>query len=558
MLELEQIRRPSGGVLGGGGRETQQQRGISCLHRTQLAGLKRLSARATASTTNPAAAGTTRRRRVNSFSFAEDAKRVIEHLQRAQVPVAEGLSDRELDRIEATFAFTFPADLKAILQQGLPVGAGFPDWRRTTGKNLEQQQLRTRIELPCAGLLEEVALGRFWWKTWGQRPPAEMNSDAVDIAAAALRASPMLIPIFGHCYIPCSPNLVGNPIFFVYQKVVLYCGYDLADFFDRELFLLVHTCMTPLEVVGSSLLLLQRPSSDGEQSCHSTDDLDSLHRSSVGSSATDSSSEASSSSGASSEGGAGGGETWGRSLDFLAKQSDGLLENLKSRTKRRGKGRLKDESAASHHQQQLSLGDAGSFARNCCLQEESEEEPLPSQALMNMSLLMRVPSEPSPRHIEFWSDIANKQKVSMAAVAAQEDGLLFSPCNVDDYVTTRPPPPRLHLNRELHSSDTKEEQPQLVPNYSSSSSSSSSEWLTRYLEEMSLVLRQGGWREDDICDMMEAQALPSTTWNQQIDAQAVLLTLAKEVELLSTSLKKAGWSAPDVSESLKWGLCTSW
>ncbi|CAK9194837.1 unnamed protein product [Sphagnum troendelagicum] len=555
MLELEQIRRPSGGVLGGGGRETQQQSGISYLHRTQLAGLKRLSARATASTTNPAAAGTTRRRRVNSFSFAEDAKRVIEHLQRAQVPVAEGLSDRELDRIEATFAFTFPADLKAILQQGLPVGAGFPNWRRTTGKNLEQQQLRTRIELPCAGLLEEVALGRFWWKTWGQRPPAEKNSDAVDIAAAALRASPMLIPIFGHCYIPCSPNLVGNPIFFVYQKVVLYCGYDLADFFDRELFLLVHTCMTPLEVVGGSVLLLQRPSSDGGQSFHSTDDLDSLHRSSVGSSATDSSSEASSSSGASSEGGAGGGETWGRSLDFLAKQSDGLLENLKSRTKRRGTGRLKDESAAAS-QQQLSLGDAGSFARGCCLQEESEEESLPSQAPRNMSLLMRVPSGLSPRHIEFWSDIANKQKVSMAAVAAQEDGLLFSPCNVDDDVTTRPPPPRLHLNRELHSSDTKEEdQPQLVPNYSSSSSSS--KWLTRYLEEMSLVLRQGGWREDDICDMMEAQALPSTTWNQQIDAQAVLLTLAKEVELLSTSLKKAGWSVPDVSESLKWGLCTS-
>jgi hypothetical protein len=555
MLELEQIRRPSGGVLGGGGRETQQQRGISYLHRTQLAGLKRLSARATTSTTNPAAAGTTRRRRVNSFSFAEEAKRVIEHLQRAQVPVAEGLSDRELDRIEATFAFTFPADLKAILQQGLPVGAGFPNWRRTTGKNLEQQQLRTRIELPCAGLLEEVALGRFWWKNWGQRPPAEKNSDAVDIAAAALRASPMLIPIFGHCYIPCSPNLVGNPIFFVYQKVVLYCGYDLADFFDRELFLLVHTCMTPLEVVGNSLLLLQRPSSDGEQSFHSTDDLDSLHRSSVGSSATDSSSEASSSSGASSKGGAGGGETWGRSLDFLAKQSDGLLENLKSRTKRRGTDRLKDESAASQQQQQLSLGDAGSFARNCCLQEDSEEEPLPSQALMNMSLLMRVPSGPSPRHIEFWSDIANKQKVSMAAVAAQEDGLLFSPCNVDDDVTTRPPPPRLHLNRELHPSNTKEEdQPQLVPNYSSSSS----KWLTGYLEEMSLVLRQGGWREDDICDMMEAQALPSTTWNQQIDAQAVLLTLAKEVELLSISLKKAGWSVPDVSESLKWGLCTSW
>jgi hypothetical protein len=38
----------------------------------------------------------------------------------------------------------------------------------------------------------------------------------------------------------------------------------------------------------------------------------------------------------------------------------------------------------------------------------------------------------------------------------------------------------------------------------------------------------------------------------------VLLSLAKEVEFLSTSLKKAGWSIPDVSESMKWDSCTLW
>jgi hypothetical protein len=32
------------------------------------------------------------------------------------------------------------------------------------------------------------------------------------------------------------------------------------------------------------------------------------------------------------------------------------------------------------------------------------------------------------------------------------------------------------------------------------------------------MLRQGGWREDDISDMMGAQALPKL-WNQQLDAQ---------------------------------------
>lgn len=40
--------------------------------------------------------------------------------------------------------------------------------------------------------------------------------------------------------------------------------------------------------------------------------------------------------------------------------------------------------------------------------------------------------------------------------------------------------------------------------------------------------------------------------------QAVLVTLAREVELLSTSLKKVGWSVPDVTETMKMGLSVVW
>ncbi|CAK9224942.1 unnamed protein product, partial [Sphagnum troendelagicum] len=400
--------------------QQQQQRG-RYLHQAQLAGLKRLSARATAGPTK--AAGGARR---VFFSFSAYARSVIEHLKRAQVPIAEGLSDGEFDRIEATFALTFPPDLKGILQEGLPVGAAFPNWR--TG-NFEQ--LRTRIDLPCAGLLHEVALGRFWWKTWGRRPAETQH--AVQIASAALRAAPILIPMCGHCYIPCSPNQAGNPIFFVYQKEVVYCGYDVADFFDRELFLL-HACMDPLEAPD-----------------------------------------------------------WG--------EETGL-----------GKGTNGGESFHQAHLDSLRRSSAASSAR-------------------------------TPRHIDFWSDIADKQKASVA-VLPQEDGL-FAPCNMDnDDMMTQPP--RLDSIPGKHLDVRDEAEPK-----------NSSKWVACYLEEMSLMLRQGGWREDDISDMMGAQALPKL-WNQQLDAQAVLLSLAKEVELLSTLLKKAGWSVPDVSESMKWGLCTLW
>lgn len=36
--------------------------------------------------------------------------------------------------------------------------------------------------------------------------------------------------------------------------------------------------------------------------------------------------------------------------------------------------------------------------------------------------------------------------------------------------------------------------------------------------------------------------------------QGVLVSLAREVQLLSASLKKAGWSVPDVTETMKMGL----
>lgn len=45
-----------------------------------------------------------------------------------------------------------------------------------------------------------------------------------------------------------------------------------------------------------------------------------------------------------------------------------------------------------------------------------------------------------------------------------------------------------------------------------------SKWLNVYLDEISLVLRQGGWREDDINDMIVSES-PSKRWNQQHDSE---------------------------------------
>jgi len=287
-------------------RSAEALRGNLPQHQAQLAGLKRLSARASAGQSTPP--GT---RRV-FFSFSAYARSVIDHLKKCEVPIAEGLSEEECEKIEATYGFTFPPDLKGILQEGVPVGAGFPNWR--TGN---VQHIRMRLNLPVLGLLHEVANSKFWWKAWGPRPVDIEQS--IRTARNALRKYPLLVPMYGHCYIASAPSLAGNPVFFVYQKNIIYCGYDVADFFEREAFR-AHDCDPPFELdewqdnSGSSRSLVSSSSGNGTHKrgdpYHT--DVDSTHRSSSSSCATDLSDAS----------GSCNSETWGRNLDVLAKNAE--------------------------------------------------------------------------------------------------------------------------------------------------------------------------------------------------------------------------------------------
>ena len=470
-------------------------RGTLTQHQAHAAGLKRLSARASAGPSTPP--GT---RRV-FFSFSAYARSVIEHLKKRDVPIAEGLSDEEFERIEATFGFTFPPDLKGILQEGLPVGTGFPNWRNG---NLEQ--LRMRVNLPILGILHEVANSKFWWKPWGTRP-LEIDQ-AVKTARSALRRFPILVPMYGHCYIPSSPNLAGNPVFFVYQKNVVYCGYDVADFFEREAFL-AHDCDPPLdfnnwsEDLGSGRSVTSIGSGDHRRGEPYQTDVDSVHRSSHSSSATDLS-EASGSGNSDGQG-----ETWGRNLDVLAKNAEFLGSPRKKGKPPSRLGRSTSGSSSQHLKSSRELdGKSHEFdsprPSDCqddiLRYKQIIEKPLPTKTLMNLSMVMPPWAARTPRRIEFWSDLAEKQQ-KQCGVATGEAGL-FSPRKADDDVTQEAAasPVKKHL-------DVKER-----------SLGKSSKWLTGYLEEMSLVLREGGWREDDISDMMDSKS-PPELWNQQLDAQ---------------------------------------
>ncbi|KAL3844947.1 hypothetical protein ACJIZ3_002350 [Penstemon smallii] len=160
------------------------------------------------------------------FSYAAYAKNLINHLHSSNIPVEPGLSDEEFSAVESSFSFKFPPDLRSILQEGLPVGPGFPNWRCSS-----KQQLDILTNLPILGICKEVSRNGFWPDYWGEKP--DDIDRALKLAKGLLKKAPVLVPIYRHFYMPTTPFMAGNPVFYVHGKVVRMWSFDIARFFQR-------------------------------------------------------------------------------------------------------------------------------------------------------------------------------------------------------------------------------------------------------------------------------------------------------------------------------------
>jgi hypothetical protein len=143
------------------------------------------------------------------------------------VPFDAGLSDAEADRVEAAFGFRFPPDLRDFLRAGVPVGEGFPDWRREP-----HDSLRERLSVPVVGVLFDVEHNGFWLDEWGPRPASLAEAQAV--ARGLVAEAPVLIPVYQHRMIPDRPHAAGNPVFSVHQTDIITYGIDLRDYLVHE------------------------------------------------------------------------------------------------------------------------------------------------------------------------------------------------------------------------------------------------------------------------------------------------------------------------------------
>lgn len=155
--------------------------------------------------------------------YIEKLEKAREHLKQKSVPFAAGLTDREAALVEEQFGFVFPPDLRWFLQQSMPVGNRFPNWRG------DRRAILERLNWPAEGICFDIRNNVFWWPDWGERP--SNMEEAIAIALQHLESVPKLIPIFGHSYLPSRPHLSENPVFSVHQADIIHFGANLAEFF---------------------------------------------------------------------------------------------------------------------------------------------------------------------------------------------------------------------------------------------------------------------------------------------------------------------------------------
>ncbi|XP_028760483.1 uncharacterized protein LOC114738121 [Neltuma alba] len=76
-------------------------------------------------------------------------------------------------------------------------------------------------------------------------------------------------------------------------------------------------------------------------------------------------------------------------------------------------------------------------------------------------------------------------------------------------------------------------------------------WVEEYIGQIGSVLREGGWSESDVSDIVEVSAAGFFEGEMvMLDNQAVLDALLLKADRLSDSLRKAGWSSEEVSDAL--------
>jgi hypothetical protein len=154
--------------------------------------------------------------------YKSDLDHAYRFLAARGVTFKSGMKEDEVLAIEQAHSIVFPPDLRYFLGLGMPTGFRFVNWRGS------DSSLPDLLKRPIEGICFDIRENNYWYSGWGGKPST--LESAIDVAVNAIRLAPRLVPVFGNCYVPCDPNLPGNPVFSVHQTDVIHRGENLASY----------------------------------------------------------------------------------------------------------------------------------------------------------------------------------------------------------------------------------------------------------------------------------------------------------------------------------------
>ena len=162
-----------------------------------------------------------------------DVNYIKEVLIQKGITLEEGLSDEEFEKIENFYSIKFPISLRTLYKSFLPID--FYNWRDFSQDNVSK--IKAKLDWPLEGMLFDVAANGFWKKCFGPKTNNIENDENIVInyiKNASNEIVPKLIPIYSHRYVPCYPDIMNMSVISVYQKDIIYYGYELEDYFKNE------------------------------------------------------------------------------------------------------------------------------------------------------------------------------------------------------------------------------------------------------------------------------------------------------------------------------------
>ena len=159
-------------------------------------------------------------------------KSQIEELKKKGISFEPGLTDEEVETIQKKYGICFPESLLCFLKEGLPVSDRFYNWRDFSDENV--RKIRRRIDFPIRSVCKDVEMDEIWLSSWGNRPADD--EEAACLAEKQLKQATVLIPLYGHRFVPCLDGVENPPVLSVYGGDIIYYGENLHHWLEIEFF----------------------------------------------------------------------------------------------------------------------------------------------------------------------------------------------------------------------------------------------------------------------------------------------------------------------------------